>query len=198
MKNIYKKCTIVFLILILEINMEKIELCKVYAYAELLWNTFKRETDELKSQLQNRLWWDFLKNYDLEVIYAGMRELAKEENFCSIAKVAKECQKIMKIAKNEVLDEDLIFSEINSAISYYNAQENFDKLSDIAKSVVVNPSQLSQWATSEITEFNTVIASNIKKSIRNKIQFQEKCESVDFKKILQLSINNPKQIEDKK
>ena len=30
----------------------------------------------------------------------------KEENFCSIAKVAKECQKIMKIAKNEVLDED--------------------------------------------------------------------------------------------
>ena len=79
-----------------------------------------------------------------------------------------------------------------------NAQENFDKLSDIAKSVVVNPSQLSQWATSEITEFNTVIASNIKKSIRNKIQFQEKCESVDFKKILQLSMDNPKQIEDKK
>ena len=74
-----------------------------------------------------------------------------------------------------------MFNEITTAVSYYNCDENFHKLSEIAKKVVVEPSQLARWALCETETYNTVIASNIKKGIRNQIQKQDKIESVGIK-----------------
>ena len=87
--------------------MEKIELIKVYAYAELLWNTFKPERQEEKSKLQDMLWFDFLKNYNINVIFSAMRELAKESDFCNIAKVATNCETICRLLRNENTAEEI-------------------------------------------------------------------------------------------
>ena len=87
--------------------MKKEDLIKVFGYAELLWNTFKPEITEEKSKLQNRLWFDFLKHYDLEVVYSAMRELAKESDFCNIAKVADKCETITRLLRNEITAEEI-------------------------------------------------------------------------------------------
>ena len=157
--------------------MEREELKQVYAYASILWDTFKPPTDKAKAVLQAQIWFDFLRGYDLQVIFASMRELCKVSDFCNIGKVAKGCQTICNLSKNE-LDEDKIFREIDGAISWYNQDENFNKLSEMAKKVVGTPSQLAQWALSDVTKYNTVIASNIKRSIRKQLDEQKARESV--------------------
>ena len=87
--------------------MKKEDLIKVFGYAELLWNTFKPEITEEKSNMQNRLWFDFLKHYDLEVVYSAMRYFAKESDFCNIAKVADKCKTITRSLRNEITAEEI-------------------------------------------------------------------------------------------
>ena len=152
--------------------MEKTEIFKAFGYAEILWNTFKREKGE-KEPMQIRLWYDFLKPYDLDLIYASMRELAKESDFCNVAKIARGCQDLIRLTSNE-RNENEIFIEIDKAIDYYSAKEKFEKLSPIAKRVVVDPAQLGRWACCEINEFNTVVASQIRRAIRVELERENK------------------------
>lgn len=177
--------------------MEKEELIKAYAYAELLWSTFKKETNKEKAQMQNQLWWEFLKPYDYNVICASMRELAKESDFCNIAKISKGCRTIMNLTKEQLTEND-IFNEIDRAIDYYHAKENFEKLSPIAKRVVNNYSNLATWGQLDISEFNTVTASNIKRAIRNELERQHQMESVGLEQLAQLGCRDTNLIEDKK
>ena len=67
--------------------MEREELKQVYAYASILWDTFKPPTDKAKAVLQAQIWFDFLRGYDLQIIFASMRELCKVSDFCNIGKV---------------------------------------------------------------------------------------------------------------
>lgn len=173
--------------------MKQEELIKAIAYAEVLWSTFRKEEEETKQQLQLKMWWEFLKPYDLEVVYASMRELAKESDFCNIAKVAKGCQTICNL-NNNMITEDDVFNEIDKAIGYYGAKEKFEKLSPIAKKVVGDASRLASWGMCDISEFNTVVASQIRRSIRNELQRQEKIESVGMDTLKQLETQTQLQI----
>ena len=157
--------------------MEKNELVNVFAYAEVLWaSTFKRQSDENKAKVEIALWYEYLKPYPTNVIYASMRELAKNSDFCNISKVAKGCQEIYTLTNCKTEDE--IFAEIDNAISMYWAEENFENLSQTAKNVVISPKNLVMWAMSEIEHYNTVITSNIKRSIRNELQRENKIQSI--------------------
>lgn len=167
--------------------MKREDLKQVYAYASLLWETFKVPTEEENIILQAQIWYDFLKEYDLETIFASMRELCKESDFCNIGKIAKGCQIICNLATNRTDEED-IFQEIIKAVSYYDCKDNFNNLSDIAKDVVKEPSQLARWALSNVDDFSTVIASNIKRSIRNSLQKSEKIESIGKNVLEQISL----------
>lgn len=178
--------------------MEKEELIKAYAYAELLWNTFKKETNKDKATMQNQLWWDFLKLYDYDVICASMRELAKESDFCNIAKVAKGCASIMKLTQPQQSEND-IFLEIDRAIcgGYYHAKENFEKLSPIAKKVVGDSSRLASWGQTNKIDFNTFVVNDIKKAIRNELDRQNQVESIGFDKLQQIGSTNKGLLENK-
>ena len=169
--------------------MKREDLKQVYAYASLLWETFKVPTEKENIILQAQIWYDFLKEYDLETIFASMRELCKESDFCNIGKIAKGCQTIYNINKNEINEEEKIFNEINKAISFYNSKENFNNLSDVAKRVVVNPSNLSSWAMCENEDFNTVVASNIRKSIRNQLSIENKKQSIGIETLNKIKAN---------
>lgn len=158
--------------------MKQEELFKVYAYAEILWNTFKKESGNEKSLMQNKMWYDFLKPYDIEIIFASMRELSKESDFCNIGKIAKGCQTICDLQKHQTDEEDEIFNEIRKAISSYNTNERFERLSPIAKRVVGFAGQLGAWAISDINDFNTVISSNIKRSIRCQLEKEKQIQSI--------------------
>lgn len=70
------------------------------------------------------------------------------------------------------LTEDEAWTRIRQAASnaLYNADAEFDSLPDSLKSVVGSPSQLRDWATMDSETFNSVVASNFRKSYRVRIQ----------------------------
>lgn len=177
--------------------MEKEELIKAYAYAELLWSTFKKETNKEKAQMQNQLWWEFLKPYDYNVICASMRELAKESDFCNIAKISKGCRTIMNLTKEQLTEND-IFNEIDRAIDYYYAKENFEKLSPIAKKVVGHYGNLASWGQSNKDDYNKYISVSIKMAIRNELDRQQQMDSIGLEQLAQLGCRDTNLIEDKK
>ena len=165
--------------------MKKDELMKAFAYAELLWSTFKRQKGDEKEVMEIELWFDFLKPYDFNVVMAGMRELAKESDFCNIAKIAKNCKDICDIANNKPVANDIL-NEIEKAISYYKARDNFQNLSSIAKRVVGSAGKLQQWAVMDAEAFNSVVASNLKRAIQVELERVDKIESVGIDKMVEL------------
>lgn len=188
--------------------MNREDLKKVYAYASLLWQTFKVPTEQENVLLQAQIWYDFLKPYDLETIFASMRELSKQSDFCNIGKIASGCDAIYNLVKNGINEENEIFKEIDKAITGLGSlEERFNKLSPIAKRVVGNKEKLYQYGQVETTDFNTVVESNIRRAIRTNLEQQKKIESigeetlqniVENKKFVQVEQKNLRKLVDKK
>lgn len=149
-------------------NLKKDDLLKVYSYAESLWTTFKPETEKEKAIMQAAVWLDILGAYELETISHAMKLCAEESDFLNIAKVGKKCRELLEVNEDLAYDEDKILAEISNAVSFYNAKENFEKLSPMAKAVVGHSSQLALWASASLESYATVVESNLRKAIRQK------------------------------
>ena len=158
--------------------MQKEELLKAFAYANMLWSTFNLPTDRNKKILLTQIWYDALKPYPLELVYSAMREHARKSDFVNIMKIAEECRAIENLAKNECLNENEILLEIEKAVCSGNQIKAFNELSDIAKKVVGSPSKLASWGQCSVEIYNSVIESNLRKAIKEQIKNFEKIENV--------------------
>lgn len=172
--------------------MKKEELTKVFALAKGLWSSFNIPNNEFDLNITATLWLDLLKPYDLEIIKIAMIEHAKKSDFLNMAKVSEICFEIIE-KDNPELDEEKIFIEIKQAITYYEVNEKFEKLSPVAKAVVGKPFQLAAWSQIQQGEL-LVLESNLHKSIRAKLQDYKKQLSIE-KALPQLSCSEQKQIE---
>lgn len=169
--------------------MKREDLDAVWVYANSLWNTFSLPDTDQKYDIMSELWYDLLKDYPLQIIKAGMLELAKESDFCNVAKIANHCKTFYKLSKNEIQDEDTICNEIRKAIrnSAYHAKEEFDKLSPIAQRIVGTPNFLYECSQMDSTTVGSVIMSNIKKSAKAQLEKADKLEIIennDLKRIV--------------
>lgn len=169
--------------------MKKEELTKVFAYAKLLWNNFVVPNDDENKLLQIQIWYDFLKEYDFETIFASMRELCKVSDFCNIGKIAKGCQTICNLSQNRDLEEEQILKEINKAITACGSpKEKFEKLSPIAKKVVGDSSNLYKYGLVDMNDYDTFVVSNLKKSIKANLERQEKIQSIGENVLEQIAL----------
>lgn len=161
--------------------MRKEDLDAVWIYANSLWDTFKLPDTEEKYDIMSEVWYDLLKPYDLKIIRAGMLEHAKVSDFCNVVKIANQCQQLVDIGTGAKITEDDIVREIRKAISNgkYGSQQEFEKLSPIAKRIVGSPRTIFDWACMDLDEFNTVITSNIRRSARNQIEVQGKMQVIE-------------------
>ena len=148
--------------------MKKEDLLKVYACAGALWSSFKIPQRELEAQLCDEVWFDTLGAYDIKIVLFSLREYAKTNDFCNIAKVGLLCDKFTQMQNGTWIDEEEVLKEIRKAISYGKYRENFEKLSPFAKEIVGHPAYLAKWAQS--SEVDTVIMSNLRKTVRNVLE----------------------------
>lgn len=129
--------------------MENKKLLTVYAYAKNIWSSFKLPDNEQDIIMMNKVWGDYLEDYDIDIILMAIRKHSAKSDFCSIAKIEQECDLLYRQINNLILDEEIILKEIKKAISYTDCKENFKGLSDFAKKIVVHPAYLAQWAMEE-------------------------------------------------
>lgn len=115
------------------------------------------------------MWHSFLEDYSYEQIMQGLKiyVATSGSDFApSISKLISMSRKPQELAQT---DEGAIWREIRPCIrrGIYHAEEDFEKLSPMAKKVVGQPSQLREWAMLESEVIDSVIQSNMKNRIKD-------------------------------
>lgn len=77
-------------------------------------------------------------------------------------------EKIRDIMQPDKMTEMEAWGLVKSAISYYNAQENFNRLPPMIQKIVGSPNQLREWAMMESEIVNSVVQSNFMRSFAAK------------------------------
>lgn len=154
--------------------MIKQDLLKVYAFAGAMWSSFKIPTNELDAKMFDEAWYLTLAPYPVSLILTAMQQYAKESDFCNVAKIGTICEKYIAINSGTYIDEEKALKNIRRAICGLGTkEERFEELTDFEKSVVGSPSQLGSWGMANAELFDTVIISNLRKTIKNKLEIRK-------------------------
>lgn len=175
--------------------MKKEELPLVYGFASCIWSSFKLPKEgSLEERIFDILWYGTLKSFNLKLILTAMQEYASTNDFCNITKIGMLCKKYNQMLDGTYVDEETTIAHIQSAVSWNNCRENFEKLSPFEKEIVQGPHMLARWARDEA--FSSVILSNLRKTIRNKLEFQREQEFLQISNIqcANLELENKKQL----
>lgn len=175
--------------------MERTELLKVYTLAKTLWRNFRLPESEVEASVHDEVWYGLLKDYNYKLIELAMVNYSKKSDFCNIGKITEECNKILQARDGyqSAITEESVFRELVEAINYSptleeieerdgimkpgeSLQLGFEKLSDVAKRVVVNVQGLRELGLIESQTFHTVTKSNIMRVARNLLQKKEYVE----------------------
>lgn len=168
-------------------------LVEIFAYVKALFNTFTVPKNNVELKALKMVWLKHLERFSLDIIYVGIDEYAKNNQFVNIAQIAELCRKAEQIEMGTFKDAYYYFNEISRAISYSSSRENFARLSNFSKDIVRNSAMLAQW--SEAGEnFQIHIAPRIMKQIQSKLDIESIKERI-WPELLQNNQNNqPKAI----
>jgi len=82
-------------------------------------------------------------------------------------------EKIHLLTQPQSMSELEAWNTVRRAISYYDAQENYNSLPPMLQKIVGSPNQLREWALMDVETVNSVIQSNFMRSYKAKVA-QEK------------------------
>lgn len=110
-------------------------------------------------------WYFFLKEYSYEDICMAMKIFVTTENspyFPSPSQLIGQINKVKSLTNPQEVD---VWREVRPAIrnGLYHFEEEFNKLSPMAKKMVGDPAQLREWAMLPSEDIDTVVQSNFKK-----------------------------------
>ena len=173
--------------------MVKEELIKVYTYTQAIFGSFTIPKDKIQLESQNIIWLKALSPYDLAVIYTAIDEYAKSNQFVNIAQIANLCRQIQQIQDGTYKTAYDYLGEITRAVSYSNAKENFEILSDFSKEIVGSYAKLAQWCNLG-EDFYTYVSNRLYKEITQKLEIKEMKELQKINSALLLESKTRKEL----
>ena len=148
------------------------ELKQVLEYVPMVFTSFKLPVGEQALDYMLNVWWKFLAPYDLPIIITAIDIHASQCAFANIAQIADIAKDLQNKQDGNFKDSYTYFAEIENAVSYANAKENYAKLSEFSKQIVGGSYKLAQWAT-DPQGFNSTISNRLLKTIENTIKQDE-------------------------
>lgn len=147
--------------------MTKQETAKMMAVLKTAYPRYYAGKSESEQREAWNLWHMMLGEYEYGVVAAAVKALIATLKYPPT--IADVTEKIRMLTVPEGMDESEAWNYVRKAVrnSLYNAGEEFDKLPEECRAVVCAPEQLRAWAMLDEDEFNTVVASNFKRSYRN-------------------------------
>ena len=114
-------------------------------------------------------WAFFLTDYEYNSIMMALKVYISSADSGFAPSVSQLISMARKPKELTQADEGAIWREIRPCIrrGIYHAEEDFEKLSPMAKKVVGQPSQLREWAMLESEVIDSVIQSNMKSRIKD-------------------------------
>lgn len=143
--------------------MSRKELYKAYGLAGALWSNFKLPEGELEARLFDETWFLCLQRFSFDIVLTAMHKFAQESDFCNIAKIELICEKLLQIQEGTFVDEEEIYREIRKAIVAPDKKQAFERLSDVAKDIVMGEWQLFKWGMLDSNVVESVVMSSVRK-----------------------------------
>lgn len=154
--------------------MTKPEVAKlIYVIKATYPNTFQKYTTQ---DIDNMIaaWLSVMEDYTYEQASAGLKIYLSSDTKGFPPSPGQVIDCILKIITppSEDLIVDEAWSYVVKAISNsgYNAAEEYEKLPDICKKVVVSPANLRNWAMMDSDELHTVEKSHFYRSYRTQLE----------------------------
>ena len=126
-------------------------------------NFYKNFSKEDISAAVN-LWATMFSEESIQVVTEAIKAL-----MCTLKyppTIADVKEKIRKITQPDEMTEMEAWEQVRRAISFYDAQENYNSLPPMLRRLVGSPNQLREWAVMDRETVNSVIQSNFMRSYR--------------------------------
>lgn len=152
--------------------MDRKETVSVLALLRAAFPAFYREMDRRELEKIVDLWEDMFRAEDGRIVAAAVKSLiaAKADSFPPSIGAVKE--KMRQITTPEPVSEQEAWSRISKALrnGTYGAEREFAALPEDLQRVVGSPEQLRAWAAMDEKSVQSVVASNVQRSYRAKVQ----------------------------
>lgn len=152
--------------------MDRKETVSVLALLRAAFPAFYREMDRRELEKIVDLWEDMFRADDGRIVASAVKALisAKTDSFPPTVGAVK--AKMQQISAPESITEQEAWSRISKAMrnGTYGAEEEFAALPEELRQVVGSPEQLRAWAAMDEKSVQSVVASNVQRSYRAKVQ----------------------------
>lgn len=152
--------------------MTRQEAIKLIALLKTMYPTHFRNFTKEDYLNTSNVYYELFGEYDFVIVLKAFEMSALQDKVGFIPPLGIINENIQKIIGRKVIDVDKALEMIRAAASRgnYNAVEEFDKLPQLVKEVVGSSDRLREWAMMNSDTFNTVIMSNLRKSLVIKIE----------------------------
>lgn len=126
-------------------------------------------------ELLFNLWMTMFKDEPAESVSNAVYEYIATDTSGYFPSIGALREIIAKRSMRDALTEDEAWAMVRTATSngYYGAEEEFRKLPRTVQKIVGNPEQLRDWAVMDSESFNTVVASNFRRSYRTQTEKEQ-------------------------
>jgi len=114
------------------------------------------------------LWTMMFENDNAKIVTEAVKSMIVTLKYPPTIADIKE--KISIIMDPDTMSELEAWGKVRSAISYYNAKDNFDKLEPFLQKLVGSANQLREWGMMDAEIINSVIQSNFMRSYKFKLK----------------------------
>ena len=144
--------------------MTRQEALAVMAMLKTAYPNFYKDLSKEDISAAVNLWATMFSEESIQVVTEAIKAL-----ICTLKyppTIADVKEKIHLLTQPQGMCELEAWDTVRRAISYYNAQENYNSLPPILQKIVGSPNQLREWALMDVDTVNSVIQSNFMRSYR--------------------------------
>ena len=149
--------------------MTQAETLKVLAVLKVAYPAMDSRLSDEEYDAMVNLWAEMFADEPYEIVGAAVKAfIATDEQGYppSIGKIKAQVNKLRQSPDHMTEAEAVNLIMQAARNSTYNCGEEFEKLPPILQKLVGHPRQLREWAVSDSTTINTVVASNLQRSYR--------------------------------
>lgn len=151
--------------------MTRQEALAVMAMLKTAYPNFYKDLSKEDINAAVNLWATMFSEESIQVVTEAIKAL-----MCTLKyppTIADVKEKIAMITQPPTMTEMEAWEQVRRAISFYDAQENYNSLPPMLRRLVGSPNQLREWAVMDVETVNSVIQSNFMRSYKAKVA-QEK------------------------
>ena len=151
--------------------MTRQEALAVMVMLKTAYPTFYKDLSKEDINATVNLWATMFSEESIQVVTEAIKAL-----MCTLKyppTIADVKEKIAMITQSPTMTEMEAWEQVRRAISFYDAQENYNSLPPMLRRLVGSPNQLREWAVMDVETVNSVVQSNFMRSYKAKVA-QEK------------------------